>query len=245
MRKLFVLLLVAIFIIDMNAQTAGTLSVSTNTSQTSTPDYAPYHVIAIWIEDASGKFVTSLLVMGKTRKMYLVGWNNASGENTLTATTGATQNKHVTRTCSWNGKDANSVLVADGNYVLKMELTDNSNFENNNASFPFVKGSNKQTQSALSQNGFSAVSIDWTPAGTSVSDVEMSNKYQIYPSPTKSNIFVNGYDIKTIDILSTSGQFMMTSSEQNVDLSYLPRGVYLVSITTYSGNVIIKKVIKQ
>jgi hypothetical protein len=98
----------------------------------------------------------------------------------------------------------------------------------------------------LSQNGFSAVSVVWTPVGgSSVSEIEQTNKYAIYPCPTKSNIFVNGYDIKSIDVLSLNGQLLVTSFEQNVNLSSLPKGVYLVSITTYSGSVIVKRIIKE
>jgi hypothetical protein len=245
MRKISVLLLMCVYMIGLRAQTTGTLAVSTNTSPTSSPDYTA-NILAIWVEDSNGKFVSSVLVYAIARIADLTTWDAVSGRNVVNATTGATLKAHGTRTCTWNGKDFNKMLAADGNYVLKMELTDNSGgVISNKASFPFVKGASVQSQTALSQNGFTAVSIVWTPAGTSISDVELSEKYQIYPSPTKSNIFVNGYDIKSIDIVTQSGQLLFTSTQQNINLSSLSNGVYLVSITTNSGEVIVKKVIKE
>jgi len=246
MRKVLVLILLTLAINNGYTQTAGDLSVSTNTSQTSSPDYAPKNVIAIWIEDSNSKFVASLLVYAKVRIYDLGVWAAASNNNTVNATTGATQLKHVTRTCKWNGKDANNILVADGNYTLKMELSDNSNMVSNVASFPFVKGSSSQSQTNLSQNGFSEVSIVWTPTtGNSVSNVEFSNKYTLYPNPTKSNVYVNGFDIKSMDLISVTGQLLLTTVDKNINLSAFPNGTYFLSITTYSGNVVVKRIIKE
>jgi len=227
-----------------DASTPGTLSVTVTTSATSGGSYIPRNVVAIWIQDSSGKFVKSLLVYAASRISELTNWNTSSAGNKVDAITGATQSSHGVRTCSWNGTNVSGVVVADGTYTVKMELTD-KNSTGNVGTFTFVKGTSTQTQTPVAVPSFSAITLKWTPSiGTAVEDVKMSNLYQVYPNPTTSSIYVNGLDIQQIEIFNLTGKSLIKTNLHNVNLNTLPKGVYLIQINSETGTVM-KKLIKN
>ena len=141
--------------------TSGTLSVSVLTSSNGGP-YAPRNVLAIWVENSSGKFVKTLMVYAAERKGDLTNFMSNSFGNSTDAKTGATLSSHSTRTCSWNGKDASGNLMADGNYKLCFELSD-TNGTGTFKSVTFSKDSIATSQSPSNMSSFSNISINWTP----------------------------------------------------------------------------------
>jgi hypothetical protein len=148
--------------VDNKIKTTGTLAVSAVTNSLD-GTYAPDHVVAIWIEDNSGKFVKTLLVNAQTRRGYLSNWLSAtSSANSVDAITGATLNDHGTLTCSWNGTDASGAQVSDGIYKVCLELTEDHT-AGNFATFTFTKGTAVDTQTPANKSGFSSVSLKWTP----------------------------------------------------------------------------------
>ena len=143
-------------------KTNGSLSVSTITSTTGGA-YAPRNVVAIWIEDNSGKFIKTLLVKAQTRMGYLTNWLSATpSANKVDAISGATTSSFGNITCSWNGTDSYGTLVSDGTYRVCMELTD-KDATGNFANFTFSKGTTTDTQTPVNKPSFSNVSIVWTP----------------------------------------------------------------------------------
>ena len=227
-----------------DVSTPGILNVTVTTSATSGGSYIPRNVEAIWIQDSSGKFVKSLLVYAATRISELTNWNTSSSGNKVDAITGATQSTHGVRTCSWNGTNVAGVVVADGTYTVKMELTD-KNSTGNVGTFTFVKGPSSQTQTPATVPSFSAITLKWTPSiGTAVEDVKMSNLYQVYPNPTTSSIYVNGLDIQQIEIFNLTGKSLIKTNLHNVNLNALPKGVYLIQINSEKGS-FMKKLIKN
>ena len=226
------------------ASTPGTLNVTVTTSATSGAQYSPRNVEAIWIENSSGVFVKSLLVYAQARISELTNWNNSSAGNKVDAITGATQSTHGVRTCSWNGTNVLGVVVADGTYTLKMELTD-KNGTGNLGTFTFVKGTTTQTQTPASVPSFSAITIKWTPSvGTAVEDVNLSDLYQVYPNPTSTSIFVKGLDIQEIEIFNLNGKSLIKTNLHNVNINSLPKGVYMIKINSETGAVM-RKLIKE
>ena len=154
MRNLIILFVAVSTAISTFAQTTGTLTVSTVTSSTEPGDktgascescYAPKNVLAIWIEDESGKYIKSLSVWAGSmtanpvgRRYCLTKWmekskmdltgltvNTSIKPVPLDGQTGATLANYKTINCSWNGKDVNGNTVPDGAYVVQFELTDN------------------------------------------------------------------------------------------------------------------------
>ena len=226
------------------ASTPGTLSVSVTTSATAGATYAPRNVVAIWIQDNSGLFVKTLLVYANARISDLTNWNTSSAGNKVDAITAATQTTHGVRSSSWNGTNVSGVVVADGTYTVKMELTD-KNGTGNVGTFTFVKGPAAQTLTPAAVPSFSALTITWTPAvNTALGDVMMSNLYQVYPNPAATSIFVNGPDIQEIEIFNLAGTSVLKTTLHNLNLNTLPKGVYMIRINTETGT-IMKKLIKN
>jgi hypothetical protein len=144
----------------------GTLQISA-TSSTGGGQYAPRNVVAIWIEGPGGTFVKTVGRWANVRKQHLVAWTTAAGANDADAVSGATQQNHATPLAvTWDLKNRQGQVVADGTYTVRMESTElnaNTAAQNHQGTFTFVKSGTAQTQTALSNGGFSNVSITFTP----------------------------------------------------------------------------------
>lgn len=223
--------------------TPGVLSVSVTTS-TANGSYAPRNIVAIWIQDSSGKFVKTMMILAANRKADLTNWVTSTPVgNSVDATTGATQSSHGTRTCTWNATNASKALVADGTYTVKMEMTE-SNSGSKVGTFTFDKGPNGVTLTPTNVPSLSNINIKWTPTSTALEDVKLSNLYQVYPNPAKTTIFVNGFDINEVEVFSIDGKSILKTKEQTLNLSSLVHGTYLVQIKSKLGTVL-KKIIKE
>ncbi|HEY6913939.1 MAG TPA: T9SS type A sorting domain-containing protein [Paludibacter sp.] len=244
MRKILLSVLSLLCIAMTNSQTTGTLTFSVATAPTGMGFYEPNNVLAIWIEDSSNHFVKTMLEYGLIRYEYLDLWNNASGGNKVDAKTGATKTDHGVRTCIWSGTDILGAVVGDGTYKICMQLTDDD-FSGVNKTFTFTKGPTSQTLTpANALPSFKDVSIQWLPANTAIADLKQENLYSVYPNPTKSTAFVSGTEIKKIELCTLAGKRIFKTHEQRLNLSTLPKGLYLVRIYTKTATVT-KKIQKE
>jgi hypothetical protein len=145
---------------------SGTLQI-TATSSSGGGAYAPRNVVAIWIVGPSGSFVKTIGRWADVRKQHLVAWGTAAG-NDVDAISGATRNDHNTPlTATWDMKAKGGQLVGNGTYTVRMESADfNANMasQNHQGTFTFLKSATAQTQTGLSNGGFSNVTITFTPA---------------------------------------------------------------------------------
>lgn len=249
MKSLLIFSIALCCVVLLPAQTAGILTVTATTSQTSSATYRPKNIVAFWIESSSGSFVKTLLAYASERKHYLANWQtktNFAGSiyNTTDAITGATQTSHGARTASWNGKNRSQVLVADGNYTLKMESTDNDGVVQNLAAISFVKGTSSQTLTPPTTSGFSSISITWTPSTTSVEEIEDNSLFRLYPTHAKSELFVQGVAIKSIDISDIHGRVLIHSTEPTISVGHLPTAGYFATIYSDQG-VFVKRFVKE
>jgi len=247
-RNLLILLVLFFCITQMQAQTNGTLAVSVTTSSTG-GNYAPRNVIAIWIEDSSGKFVKTLLAYANTRISHLNTWQASSlaaGKefDKTDAISGATQSSHAIRTCQWNGTDYAGKLMADGDYKVRMELTD-KNATGNVASFPFTKGATVQKLTPVSVPSFSSVTLNWSTTVTAINtEATHSNIIIIYPNPGNGIFNVLGENIISLKVTSLSGKVVCTSHIPVFDITNQPPGIYFVSVKT-DMTTLVKKIIKN
>ena len=246
--KYFLILILTTFSFYGFAQTQGNLSVSVSTSSAG-GNFSPKHIMAVWIEDSTGNFVKTLLAYADKRIQYLNTWEAATGAkgimyNRTDAVTGATRTSHSTRTCSWDGTDYNKSAVPDGKYYLCMELTDKH--ETGNVSkFSFVKGESNLVNPANAPS-FSSVSVNWQKSGTvDAPAFYVNDNPAIFPNPTRGVIKISGYRIDKIEIHSISGAMVRSSFNENqIDLSDLNNGIYLMKIT-YNDKLYVKKIIKE
>jgi hypothetical protein len=146
---------------------AAPLQISVTTSATAAPVYSPAHVLAVWVENQGGTIVKTIGRYADIRKVALVAWQAKAGTNDVDAVSGATRIGYTTpATISWDLKDRQGTIVADGTYTIRMEVADTNATaanQNNQGTFTFVKGTQPQMQTGLSNGGFSNVSINFTP----------------------------------------------------------------------------------
>lgn len=148
------------------ATAQGVLTV-TSTTQPHGGNYAPKNIVATWVEDAAGNFVITIDRWAATRKAHLVGWIAKAGTADVDAVSGATRAAHGSLTATWDLRDRLGNEVPDGTYTIRMELADsNATLATQNAqgTFTFTKDGVPSTQTALSDGGFSNVTLDYAPA---------------------------------------------------------------------------------
>jgi len=86
--------------------------------------YRPRNVGAIWLEDADQHWVRTLARWGKQRAKWLTEFNAASGGDVTDAITTATLPSHEVHELEWDLRDAAGCEVANGQYALRVEVTD-------------------------------------------------------------------------------------------------------------------------
>jgi hypothetical protein len=239
--KLIVTIVFLLVVLNINAQTAGKLTV-TVTTVTYGGSYSPDNVVAIWVQNKTGVYIKTLLAYAATRRSYLSNWAKATSStyNVVDAVTGATQGSHGIRTCNWNGANQTGTVLGDDTYNVVMEMTEGGN--NKLATFAIVKGKSQQIVTPANVAGFSNITIKWTPSTTDLQ--EIAKLYSVYPVPAHNSVLVDGFDIKEIQILNLSGKYLFSTKERTIDISNLPKGIYLVLVNTGKGNVF-KKIIKD
>lgn len=247
--RLFFLLLI-IGVTQIQAQTSGTLTVTVTTAQTATAVYAPKNILAIWVEDNSGKFIKTLMAYANTRKAYLTKWGTStsaigSSYNIVDAISGATLSSHSTRTCNWNGTDYSGKLVADGSYKLCMELTD-QHISSNYTFVAFTKGTTNQNLTPADvPPSFKSIAVSWSTKVTQVNpELTKSNAVVISPNPGKGVFKVLAENVLGIEVYGISGETIFKGASPVFDLSGRPNGIYFVKVRT-TENTVVKKIIKN
>ena len=143
----------------------GSLAITVTTSPSGGP-YAPRNIVAVWIE-RQGTFVKTIDRWANQRKQHLVAWNAAAGTADADAVSGATRTTHATPlSISWDLRDRAGAVVPDETYTIRMESADANSAQaaqNNQGTFTFVKGPAPQMQTGLVSDGFSNVTITFTP----------------------------------------------------------------------------------
>lgn len=245
--KVLSLLIAILLTAGIKAQTAGELSVTVTTSAAG-GGYAPRHIVAIWVETEQGNFVKTLMAYAANRRTHLNIWEQSTTAagipfNVVDAITGSTRNSHDTRNCMWNGLDINGSLMPDGNYRLRMELTD-KNSTGNYSTFNFTKNDESYILSPANVPSFAGISIEWEPVVTGI-DNAMESSLRIIPNPGNSKVTIEGVNIEKITLYTPNGQLLMETNQDNFDVSQLNQGVYVLSIQTENGMLIRKRFIKN
>lgn len=261
MRKFLLPFFLFGFVALMNAQTAGTLTVTFSTNKDATSGEAFSTAIYITTNTTPITLVNTLLYLttnsdssgsDMTTWWPLIG-GSLTAAKTLTTTdavtgatgiTGTTQRTHYSNKVIYWGKTASVATKADGTYKVNFEIVNYKGISRKYTSGTFVKGPAVSNSTVTYTTGFSGITIAWAPTNTGINEVQLSNLYSVYPNPTKSSVFVSGVDIKQIELCDLSGKRIFTSNEQKINLGNLPKGTYLANIITEKGT-FIKKIIKE
>ena len=75
---------------------------------------------------------------------------------------------------------------------------------------------------------------------------EISNEVKLYPNPTKDIIKIEGIEVAEVEVYNALGQRVkMVQSMNEIDLSGLVEGIYMLRITDAEGKVYTNKITKQ
>lgn len=241
MRKIYLFIAALIAGIGLNAQTNGTLTFSVTT--TSTGNFSPKHVVAIWIEKADGTFIKTKLKRANSRVQYLNQWVTKSGQNVVDATTSATINAHQTENITWNATDVNATVVPDGDYKLWIQMA----WANTNGptySIPFTKGASAVNLTPANQTNYTNMSLVWTPNTTGIIENSSEKLFSVYPNPISNQSKIS-YNLKensdvTISLIDANGKLIKILTDENqVAGSYnlqlgskLKAGIYFIKMNT-------------
>ncbi|WP_224994926.1 T9SS type A sorting domain-containing protein [Cesiribacter sp. SM1] len=87
------------------------------------------------------------------------------------------------------------------------------------------------------------------PVKPNAAAVLQAEHVNLYPNPASSHIEVDLKDpeteVETIKIYTMTGQPVLETKQDQVDISHLDRGIYLIRTTTSKGDVITQRLIKQ
>lgn len=67
----------------------------------------------------------------------------------------------------------------------------------------------------------------------------------IYPNPTADVVHINDKNLKVVALYDLNGRKLMESNKTEMNVSQLPKGVYVIKIVTANNQVISKKLIKK
>jgi hypothetical protein len=225
--------------------------------------YGKEEAIAVFITNSSSVLVNTLYYRttnGNSSAQDLTTWwskigssfnkSNTTNLKILTdANTGATTTSYLTNQVAYWGNNAAATsavsATADGTYTVNFEVVNASGASARKYySGTFVKGPIAANSTVTATVGFSGITISWVPVTTVINDVELEKLYNVYPNPAISSIYVSGTDIKDVEICSLTGRSILISKEQNVNVSSLPKGMYLAVVRSKTGT-IVKKIEKR
>jgi hypothetical protein len=143
--------------------TPGTLTVSFTTlplNQTWTPD----NVGAVWVEDASERYVKTLELWAGIRKKSLYKWGvRACQQSEPDIVTQATLAAHGEHMATWNGKDFKGNVVPDGRYKVFIEVTETELDVGSASTHEFDKGPMPTTVVPGDGEAHQALTITYSP----------------------------------------------------------------------------------
>jgi hypothetical protein len=107
--------------------------------------YQPKNIGVVWIQNASGDYITAIEIWAGFRARYLRKWLgvNPFGDS-ADAVSSATLRMHETHSATWDLKDSDGSIVPDGDYTLFIEVTD-KDAAGISTSVDFTKGPEPQT----------------------------------------------------------------------------------------------------
>ncbi len=206
--------------------------------------YAPDHVAAIWIEDSTGNYVTTLKMWGEVF-WYMLSewWQSSSGVYDYDAVTAATRSVHGELSAQWDCTGPNGEKVEKGIYRFLIEFTE-SNSQVISGEIDLRGGAD--TVSVDDTQYFSDVQAVYLPASDAEIPISGRNPAMI-PLRYKMRgrkIFLfpgqKGMEIISARLHSLKGGGIATSESNTshgsyasiIDIPGYAAGVYLVSVNT-------------
>lgn len=149
------------------AQSSGTLRVEYRTQPTG-GDYAPKNCSAVWVEDATGRYIATLDLRARLRRPSLAYFRERAcaaqlGPDVMTSAT--TLDHSELHMATWSGRNFSQRVVPDGVYKLYIESTETDRAPGQFEVFDIQKGAQPYAMRLLvSEDGpVSEVRLSWKP----------------------------------------------------------------------------------
>lgn len=160
----------------------------------------------------------------------------AQNVGTLTSIDEDLENSHTYAIVPLSGALDNAAFQISGNTLQFISVAD---FEVKNS---YTVGIRTTDQSGLSMSKvFTIVVIDGVDPLSLTPEINI----EIYPNPTSDYLYIQSETpVQSVQVLSLDGKEIMNVERTRIDVSQLPKGAYLVRIST-DGVVLTKRLIKQ
>ena len=262
-RKITILLISVVVILGSQLKaekksdlvyTRGLLTVKSTTmsANNNIGEFGTKNIIVVWVQGPTDTtFVKTLTLYAGRRIMSLKSWLANSKTKLITdpatkvgrtlepdVLSGATQQEHLEIVSTWEGKNPQGMMMPDGIYHVKMEMTQD-NQAGKTARFQFVKGSQEFNLVPTVQDPiFAGLSLQWVPSVVAPDPEAPTSPLRIYSSyinatscvlewsDSQDNVAVTGYNIYNNDVLFSSSSAYVTS----VKLPLAPNTTYNFTI---------------
>ncbi|MFT3918988.1 LamG-like jellyroll fold domain-containing protein [Cloacibacterium sp.] len=90
------------------------------------------------------------------------------------------------------------------------------------------------------------VEILYSSETLGINELNKNNTVKLYPNPVKDILIVKSENkLESVEVFSLNGQKIITTQQNNIDVSKLASGVYIIKITNKQGKIETQKIIKK
>lgn len=245
------------FTTDRNAQSSSALTVSTNSTATIPVSLLPVsnysRTVSVWYKTNTNSGYPGIFSYGAATNSQTFGvYLNPSGGPIFQGYANDYDfgglyfdNTWQHLVVSYNGTLVkmymNGVLIGTRNYTLNTGLSDFKLGNNTSViSFDDLKIYNYVLTDAEVTNLFTNNSL--TSQNFNANNLEVG----LYPNPVNDVLNIETREeILSVEVYALQGQKVLTSNQEQVNVSELPAGIYLVRIEDVNNNIATKKIIKN
>jgi hypothetical protein len=203
---------------------------------------------------ASGSSVTLGGLEIAPSDTYVISGDNAVSRSTSAITAG--DNSSVSRvysttallsgfagTLTFSYLDGELNGIEEANLVLELQADDDSwtsyngtvNEANNTVSYPFTDAVSFKSVTA-SAAGATLTIEDLSPTTSSI---------YVYPNPTANRVYIQAENIIKAEVFDLMGRRVYSTNQDQIDLSNISSGSYILQVTTQNNTTETFKIIKQ
>jgi hypothetical protein len=93
---------------------------------------------------------------------------------------------------------------------------------------------------------FKAVTASSADATLTVEDIyPLDARISVYPNPTANRVYIQGENILQAELFDLRGRKVKATNQEQIDLSDMGRGTFILKVTTDNNNTKSFKIIKQ
>ena len=133
--------------------------------------------------------------------------------------------------------------IAEGDLVLELQANDDS--------WTSYNGTVNETSNTISYTFSEAVSfkaVTASAAGATLTIEDLSpaaSSIHVYPNPTANRIYIQAENITKAELFDLMGRKVMETNQDQIDISNMSSGSYILQVTTQNNSSETFKIIKQ